>query len=68
MTIATRALFQKHAAQGWDGSSREGSPDTDNTDGEAVRCAACRWNDDRAARISGTVVDIGAAGCLADGK
>ncbi|KAM3295224.1 hypothetical protein ACQJBY_037852 [Aegilops geniculata] len=40
-------------------SSREGSPGADSADGDAVRRAARRWSDDRAARISGTAADAG---------
>ncbi|KAM3310049.1 hypothetical protein ACQJBY_031004 [Aegilops geniculata] len=40
-------------------SSREGSPGADSADGDAVRRAARRWSDDRAARISGAPADAG---------
>nr|XP_020178824.1 serine/arginine repetitive matrix protein 1-like [Aegilops tauschii subsp. strangulata] len=49
-TIATRALFQKKCSIGLGRISREGFPDIGNIDGEAMRCTARRWKDDRASR------------------
>ncbi|KAI4998894.1 uncharacterized protein LOC123446805 [Hordeum vulgare subsp. vulgare] len=51
---------RRRSESDWEGSSsREGSPGADSADGDAVRRAARRWSDDRAARISGTASDAG---------